>query len=47
MSVLEIQVLGSPILREPTTPVAQVTDDVRRVTGRRAMRLEESLGAVE
>ena len=31
MSVLEIQVLGSPILREPTTPVAQVTDDVRRL----------------
>jgi peptide deformylase len=31
VSVLEIQVLGSPILREPTTPVAQVTDDVRRL----------------
>ncbi len=31
MSVLEIQVLGSPILREPTTPVAQVTDDLRRL----------------
>ena len=31
MSVLEIQVLGSPILREPTTPVAAVTDDLRRL----------------
>ena len=31
MSVLEIHVLGSPILREVTTPVAQVTDDVRRL----------------
>ena len=31
MSVLEIHVLGSPVLREPTTPVAQVTDDVRRL----------------
>ncbi len=31
MSVLEIHVLGSPILRESTTPVAQVTDDVRRL----------------
>ena len=31
MSVLEIQVLGSPILREPTTTVAQVTDDLRRL----------------
>jgi peptide deformylase len=31
VSVLEIHVLGSPILREVTTPVAQVTDDVRRL----------------
>jgi peptide deformylase len=31
VSILEIQVLGSPILREPTTPVAAVTDDVRRL----------------
>ncbi|HEX5581443.1 MAG TPA: peptide deformylase, partial [Gemmatimonadaceae bacterium] len=31
MSVLEIHVLGSPILREVTSPVAQVTDDVRRL----------------
>ena len=31
MSVLEIQVLGSPILREPTTSVAEITDDVRRL----------------
>ena len=31
MSVLDIHVLGSPILRETTTPVAQVTDDVRRL----------------
>jgi peptide deformylase len=31
VSVLEIHVLGSPVLREATTPVAQVTDDVRRL----------------
>lgn len=31
MSVLDIQVLGSPILREPTTSVAQVTDELRRL----------------
>lgn len=31
MSLLEIRVLGDPILREVTEPVAQVTDDVRRL----------------
>ncbi|HEY0970434.1 MAG TPA: peptide deformylase [Gemmatimonadales bacterium] len=31
MSVLDIHVLGSPVLREVTSPVAQVTDDVRRL----------------
>jgi peptide deformylase len=31
VSVLDIHVLGSPILRESTSPVAQVTDDVRRL----------------
>lgn len=31
MSVLEIHVLGSPVLRETTTPVAEVTDEVRRL----------------
>ena len=31
MSVLGIHVLGSPILRQETVPVAAVTDDVRRL----------------
>jgi len=31
VSVLEIRVLGDPILRDTTNPVAQVTDDVRRL----------------
>ena len=31
MSLLDIHVLGSPILRETTTPVAEVPDDVRRL----------------
>ena len=31
MSLLEIHVLGSPILRQETTPVAEVTDDIRRL----------------
>ena len=31
MSILPIHVLGDPILRETTTPVAQVTEDVRRL----------------
>lgn len=31
MSVLEIRVLGDPILRDTTNTVAQVTDDVRRL----------------
>jgi peptide deformylase len=31
VSVLEIHVLGSPVLREPTTPVAAVTDEIRRL----------------
>jgi peptide deformylase len=31
VSLLEIHVLGSPILREETTPVGQVTDDLRRL----------------
>ena len=29
MSLLDIHVLGSPILRQETTPVAEVTDEVR------------------
>ena len=29
MSVLDIRVLGDPILREETTPVEQVTDELR------------------
>jgi peptide deformylase len=29
VSILEIRVLGDPILREDTTPVAAITDDVR------------------
>lgn len=31
MSVLQIHVLGAPVLREVTTPVAQVTDELRRL----------------
>ena len=31
MSLLQIHVLGAPVLREVTTPVAQVTDDLRRL----------------
>ena len=31
MSLLDIRVLGAPILRQETNPVAAVTDDVRRL----------------
>jgi len=31
VSVLDIRVLGDPILRQETKPVAEVTDDVRRL----------------
>lgn len=31
MSVLDIHVLGSPVLRQETTPVSGVTDDLRRL----------------
>ncbi len=31
MSILDIRVLGDPILRQETTAVAQVTDDLRRL----------------
>ncbi len=31
MSILDIRVLGDPILRQATTPVATITDDVRRL----------------
>ena len=31
MSILDIRVLGDPILRQATTPVAEVTDDIRRL----------------
>ena len=29
MSILEIRVLGDPILREETKPVAEITDELR------------------
>ncbi|HEX3867509.1 MAG TPA: peptide deformylase, partial [Gemmatimonadaceae bacterium] len=29
MSILDIRVLGDPVLREETTPVETVTDDLR------------------
>ena len=29
MSILDIRVLGDPVLRKPTTPVAEVTDELR------------------
>ena len=31
MSLLQIHTLGAPVLREVTTPVAQVTDELRRL----------------
>ncbi len=31
MSLLDIHVLGAPILRQETTPVTAVTDDVRQL----------------
>lgn len=31
MSVLEIRVLGDPVLRQETTPVAAITDELRRL----------------
>ena len=31
MSILDIRVLGDPILRQATTPVAEVTDEIRRL----------------
>jgi peptide deformylase len=31
VSVLDIRVLGDPILREDTTPVAEITDDIREL----------------
>ena len=31
MSLLDIHVLGSPVLREETVPVAEITDDIRRL----------------
>jgi peptide deformylase len=31
VSILDIRVLGDPILRQETTPVAKVTDDIRRL----------------
>ena len=31
MSVLDIHVLGSPVLREETAPVAEVTDEIRQL----------------
>ena len=31
MALLQIRVLGDPVLRETTTPVAQVTDELRRL----------------
>ncbi len=31
MSVLPIHLLGSPVLREPSAPVPEVTEEVRRL----------------
>ncbi len=31
MSILDIRVLGDPILRQATTPVSRITDDLRRL----------------
>ena len=31
MALLDIRVLGDPVLRQSTTPVAEVTDDLRRL----------------
>ena len=46
MSVLEIRVLGDPVLRQETKPVATVTDDVRRLIDDmfETMRLAKGIG---
>ena len=31
MSILDIRVLGDPILRKETTPVSEITDDIRKL----------------
>lgn len=31
MSILDIRVLGDPVLRKPTKPVTQITDELRRL----------------
>ena len=31
MSILDIRVLGDPVLRKPTKPVTQVTDELRKL----------------
>jgi peptide deformylase len=31
VSILDIRVLGDPVLRKPTRPVAEITDDVRKL----------------
>ena len=46
MSVLEIRVLGDPVLRKETEPVASVTDSVRRLIDDmfETMRLAKGIG---
>lgn len=46
MSVLEIRVLGDPVLRKETKPVAVVTDDVRRLIDDmfETMRMAKGIG---
>ena len=31
MSILDIRVLGDPVLRKPTKPVTEVTDELRKL----------------
>ena len=46
MSLLEIHVLGSPVLRTETTPVTAITDDLRRLVDDmfRTMRAAQGIG---
>ena len=31
MSILDIRVLGDPVLRKPTKPVTEITDELRKL----------------
>ena len=46
MSILDIRVLGDPILREETTPVEQITDELRTLAKNMfdTMRIAKGIG---